>query len=147
MFKHILIATDGSRLSAKAVKEGVRLAKSLGAKIAAVHVYPSHFGISYGNLGIIDAQTQNRLRKRARAEGEKYLERACAAAEAAGVACERVLLENDQPSKGIIGAARRKRCDLIMMAAHGRRGLSALVLGSETNKVLVNSRIPVLVYR
>lgn len=147
MFKNILIATDGSGLSKKAVKEGVRLAKSLGVRIIAVHVYPAHFGLSYGNLSVIDERTQDRLRKQAREEGARYLEQACAAAEAAGVECERVLLENDSPWKGIVNTARRKRADLIMMAAHGRKGLSALVLGSETNKVLVNSKIPVLVYR
>ena len=147
MYKNILVATDGSALSRKAVKEGVRLAKSVGASITAVHVYPAHFGISYGNLSVLDAQTQNRLRKLAREEGEKYLKLACDAAQAAGVECERVLLENDHAWKGIIGTAKRKRCDVIMMAAHGRRGLSAIVLGSETNKVLVNSKIPVVVYR
>lgn len=147
MFKNILIATDGSRNCRKMLKEGVKLAKSTGAKITAVHVYPAHFGISYGNLSVLDEQTQNRLRKISRREGEKYLDDACAAAERAGVDCEPALLEHDNAWQGIIGTARKKRCDVIMMAAHGRRGLSALVLGSETNKVLVNSKIPVLVYR
>lgn len=147
MFKRILVATDGSPASRKMLKQGMKLAQSLEAEVVVVHVYPAHFGLNYGNLSVLEKSTQKRLREAARREGEKFLEQAGAAAEQAGVACQTVLLEHDYAWKGIISTARKHRCEVIMMAAHSRRGLSALVLGSETNKVLMNSKIPVLVYR
>lgn len=147
MYKNILIATDGSRTSRKMVQEGVKLAKALDARVTGVHVYPAHFGLTYGNVGVIDARTQARLRAIARKEGERHLEQVRQAAERAGVACETLLLERDQVWKAIIDTARKRRCDVILMAAHSRGPLARLVLGSETNKVLMNSKIPVLVYR
>jgi nucleotide-binding universal stress UspA family protein len=147
MFKHILIPTDGSEFSEKVVKDGMALAKAINAKITAVHAYPSFINISYGEFGSIDGEVQEQLLESAKTEGNKYLDRLQAAAKSADVIFDRVLLENDDAWKGILDAAQKKGCDLILMAAHGRRGLSALVLGSETNKVLTHSKIPVLVYR
>jgi nucleotide-binding universal stress UspA family protein len=147
MFKHILIPTDGSELSVKAIKAGVTLAKTLGAKVTGVHAYPSVFAIYYGELAWTDDRLQTDLREAARKEGEKYLEQIQAAAKAANVPCEIALVEKDNPWQAIVETAERRGCDLIVMAAHGRRGLSAVVLGSETNKVLTHSTIPVLVYR
>lgn len=147
MFKHILIPTDGSELSAKAVKAGVALAKTLGAKVTGLHVYPATFAIYYGELAWADDSLLTSMREGAQQEGKKYLDQVQAAAKAAGVSCEPILLEKDSPWQGIIETAERKGCDLIVMAAHGRRGISAIVLGSETNKVLTHSTIPVLVYR
>ena len=141
MPKHILVPTDGSRLSKKVVKEAIALAKALRAKVTGVHAFPANFGIA------IDARTQDQLRKQAQADGTRYLDDMEAAARSARIRFDRLLLKNDDPWRAIIGAARKQRCDLIMMAAHGRRGLAAIVLGSETNKVLVHSKIPVLVYR
>ncbi|SRR5581483_92989 len=147
MFKHILIPTDGSELSEKAVRAGVSMAKTLGAKITALHVYPTVFALYYGELAWTDDRLQMDLRETAQKEGNKFLEHVQSLADAARVPCERILLENENPWRGIIETAERKVCDLIVMAAHGRRGFSALVLGSETNKVLTHSTIPVLVYR
>jgi len=141
MPKHILVPTDGSRLSKKVVKEAIALAKALRAKVTGVHAFPANFGIA------IDAKTQDQLRKQAQTDGTRYLDDMEAAARSARIRFDRLLLKNDDPWRAIIGAARKQRCDLIMMAAHGRRGLAAIVLGSETNKVLVHSKIPVLVYR
>lgn len=147
MFKHVLIATDGTRRSTKMAGQAIRLARRLGARATGVHVYPAHIGIEYDGFGVIDARTRNRLRKLARSEGRACLDRLSALAKSQRVTLEPVLLEHDNPWKGIIATAKKRRCDLIVMAAHGRGTLAALVLGSETNKVLVHSKIPVLVYR
>lgn len=147
MFKHILLPTDGSELSMRAIQAGVGLAKTLGAKIAALHAYPSVFAIYYGELAWTDDRLQMELRDAAKKEGEKILEQVAAAAKAAHVPVELVLVEKDSPWEAIVETAERRGCDLIVMAAHGRRGLSAVLLGSETNKVLTHSKTPVLVYR
>ncbi len=147
MFKNILIPTDGSELSEKVAQHGAALAKLVGAKITAVHVFLTNLGIYYGEAVWVDDKLQLQLRQAAQAEGNKYLDQIEAAARAANVPCKRVLIEGASPWKGIVEAAERNGCDLIMMAAHGRRGLAAVVLGSETNRVLTHSKIPVLVYR
>jgi len=150
MFKSILIPTDGSEFSEKVVKDGMALAKALAATVTALHVVPSSFAVTYGFYGEVpwvDDELHRRMRDAAKAEGKKYLDRIQAAAHAAGVKCERVLVETNVIWKGIVDAAHERDCDLIMMAAHGRRGLAAMVLGSETNRVLTHSKIPVLVYR
>lgn len=147
MFKHILIPTDGSAFSEKVVKDGVALAKTINAKITGVHIFPSHHISPYGEFGPSDDVVQKQMRDSATTQGNQYLDRIEAVAKSSGVSFERVISENDDAWRGIIDAAQKKKCDLILMAAHGRRGLSALVLGSETNKVLTHSKIPVLVYR
>jgi len=147
MFKNILIPTDGSELSEKVMKNGMTLAKALNAKVTSVNVVPATYIVYYGEVGPVPVRSEAELRAADRERGNKYLDRITAAAKSAGVAFDRVLIENDNPWAGIIAAARKHSCDLIMMAAHGRRGLSALLLGSETNKVLTHSKIPVLVYR
>jgi nucleotide-binding universal stress UspA family protein len=147
MFKHILIPTDGSELSDKAIKNGVAFARAVGAKITGLHVIPATMPIYYGDMTWIDAKIDQKLREAARAQGSKHLDRVEATARSAKVECERVLVEADMVWQTIIDTAAAKRCDLILMAAHGRRGLAAVVLGSETNRVLVHSKIPVLVYR
>lgn len=150
MFKNILIPTDGSEFSEKVLKDGVALARALNAKITGIHVVPSNFALTYGfyaEVPWVDDELQARMRNSAKAEGKKYLDRIQAAAQAAGVKFERVVLESNVVWKGIVDTANERDCDLIVMAAHGRRGLSALMLGSETNRVLTHSKIPVLVYR
>lgn len=148
MFKNILIPTDGSELSEKVARDGVSLAKLLNARITGVHVvrllYVAATGVDYG---LFDPNLQLRIQEAAREDGKRYLDQMEAVAGAAGVPFERVLVENEQPWKGILDTAREHRCDLVMMAAHGRRGVVALLLGSETNKVLTHSKVPVLVYR
>ena len=133
MFKHILIPTDGSELSGKAVQSGVALAKSVGAKVTGITVtVPSQV--------FSDASP-------ATAAGEKYLGQIKDAAAAAGVHCNVIHAEHEQPYQAIIDATKRNGCDLVVMASHGRRGVSAFMLGSETVKLLTHSTIPVLVYR
>jgi nucleotide-binding universal stress UspA family protein len=133
MFKHILIPTDGSELTRKAILSGIALAKAVGAKVTGITVtVPSQ----------IFADT-----KPANAIAEKYLGQIRNAAAAAGVSCSVIHAEHEQPYQAIIDATKRNDCDLIVMASHGRRGVSALMLGSETVKVLTHSTVPVLVYR
>jgi nucleotide-binding universal stress UspA family protein len=141
MYKNILIATDGSDLSANAVKQGVTLAKTLAAKVAAVNVSePFHWFDPNMVEGAEDAYRQASNQAAAR-----VLDAVADTAKAMGVACETVHVERQRPYEGIIDTAKSKNCDLIVMASHGRRGISAVVLGSETVKVLTHSKIPVLV--
>ncbi len=146
MFKNILIATDGCELSDKTARNGVVLAKTLNAKVTGVYVVPAHVAVAYGEMAWVDDRLGAQMREFARADGNKFLDRIQAAAHAAGVSFERVVFESDQVWKGILDIAQQQGCDLIVMAAHGRHGLVALLLGSETNKVLTHAKIPVLIY-
>ena len=145
MFKNILIATDGSDLAVKAVEQGVLFAKEIGAKITAVTVTePFHFlSVSPNQL----QYTPIEYKKHAESQAHKVLGVVSAAAKSADVACDTLHVEHEQVYQAIIDAASARKCDLIVMASHGRRGVSAVVLGSETVKVLTHSKIPVLVYR
>ena len=145
MYKHILIPTDGSDLSKKAIKQGVAFAKSLRAKVTAVTVTPYFHTFNVEPLMVTD--TVQEFRKDSAARAKQLLDVAKSTAKTAGLRFEGVHAVNDQPYKAIISTASRKGCDLIFMASHGWKGLSALILGSETNKVLTHSKIPVLVCR
>jgi nucleotide-binding universal stress UspA family protein len=145
MFKHILIPTDGSDLSRKAVLYGVQLAKSCGATVTSLTVTDPYRAATMDAVLIpIDEQDYEEA---SRQMSERAMEQVKMAAEAAGVKCETVREVHDQAYRAIIDAAHSLGCDLIVMASHGRRGISALLLGSETVKVLTHSTIPVLVYR
>jgi len=145
MFKHILIPTDGTDLSRKAVLYGVQLAKETGAKVTALTVSePYHVAAMEAVLIPVG---EDQFDEESRRIAEKALAQVAVAAEAAGVVCDTIREVHDQPFRAIIDAAHAKGCDLIVMASHGRRGVSALLLGSETVKVLTHSTIPVLVYR
>jgi nucleotide-binding universal stress UspA family protein len=145
MFKHILIPTDGSDLSRKAVLYGVRLAKESGAKVTGLTVAEPYRVATMDT--ILVSVDEGDYEEQSRVLSEKAMEQVKMAAQAAGVPCETVREVNDQPYRAIIDAAQALQCDLIVMASHGRRGISALLLGSETAKVLTHSTIPVLVYR
>jgi nucleotide-binding universal stress UspA family protein len=145
MFKHILLPTDGSELSAAAINHGVRLAKAIGAQVTGLSVMPFRHTLLYEME--IPTKGQEKEAKRCKELSRRYLAAVQKAADGAGVACEAVYERDDSPYEAIIRVAERKGCDLILMASHGRRGVRALLLGSETQKVLTHSRIPVLVYR
>ena len=149
MFTNILIPTDGSEFSEKAINHGIDLAKVLQARITALHVIvvPPIYPLEMGVIPSLDTRMEDGIEKAHRATGESYLDRICMAAAAVGLACDRVLVKNNDAWTGIVETAQTKKCDLIIMGAHGRGGLSALVLGSVTSKVLSHSKIPVLVYR
>jgi nucleotide-binding universal stress UspA family protein len=145
MPKHILIPTDGSELSKKAMQHGVAMAKTLAARVTGVTVStPFHvFAVEPGMV----TDTPEAYAKHSAAAAAKYLGAVKDAAAAAGVACDVKRIEHEHPYQAIIGAAKQEGCDMIVMASHGRRGVSGIVLGSETQKVLTHSTIPVLVYR
>ena len=148
MYKNILLPTDGSKLSAKAVKHGILLAKSLRAKVTALHVMPEYQMVmdeTFVAPSVVNFQKQFDAESKKRAA--KILDRAKAEAVAAKVACGSVALTSRAPYDAIIRQAKKSRCDLIVMASHGRKGLSSLLLGSETAKVLTHSKVPVLVVR
>ena len=149
MVKHILLPTDGSKLSNKAVKQAIEFAKALGAKITAVHVVGGYH-LAQPDEGFVMPDIPA-LKKRFEAEeaarAKKILDSVKKAAQTAGVACDVVVATSDVPYEMIINQATKFKCDLIVMASHGRRGLQGILLGSETQKVLTHSKIPVLVCR
>lgn len=147
MFKNILIPTDGSKLSLKAIKSGVALAQSFKARVTGCYVIEPFQPYYFGDYIPPDMPTPKEFERHAREAGEKHLEKIEAAARAAGLKYQGSVTMADAPYAGIISAAKKGKCDLIYMASHGRSGLSGVLLGSETHKVLTHSKIPVLVYR
>jgi nucleotide-binding universal stress UspA family protein len=146
MYRNILIATDGSALAEKAVSHGVSLAKAVGGKVTALIVeHPFNvFDVPESKMRQMpEAFAQHAMH--AKQHAETVLGRVADAAKAAGVACETVQVEHEHPYQAIIETAKAKGCDVIVMASHGRSGISAVLLGSVTNKVLTHTDIPVLV--
>ena len=147
MFKHILVPTDGSELSKDTVRRAVSFAKEAGARITAFFAKPEYPVSYYGEGALIDPTTPEKFAELAEQQSAQTLDFVAQLCEEAGVPVDRLALTSDIPYQAIIDAANQAGCDLIFMASHGRRGFSALLLGSETNKVLTHSKIPVLVYR
>jgi nucleotide-binding universal stress UspA family protein len=145
MYTNILIPTDGSDLAGKAVQHGIALAKRMGAKITVLTVLPPFHMFTTDTQMLEDTPPQYQARMQEHAE--KTLGAVARTAQAAGVACEPLHVEHEHPYQAIIDTAASRGCNLICMASHGRHGISAIVLGSETVKVLTHSKIPVLVYR
>ena len=141
MYKHLLIATDCSVLSNKAIEHGIALAKALGAKVTTLTVTEPFY------VSAFEPRVVEQYKKHVAALATGHLDVASNAASASDVACELVRVEHERPYQAIIDTAKERGCDLIVMASHGRRGISAIVLGSETVKVLTHSTIPVLVCR
>ena len=148
MYTHILVPTDGTKLSARAVRAAVALARTCGARITGVFVIPPYVPPVYaeGMLYVADIGPRRHKELMAKA-AKKALDAVGAEARRGRVACASATPLADQPWDGILKTARAKRCDLIVMASHGRRGIAGLLLGSETTKVLTHSKIPVLVCR
>lgn len=144
MFKRILVPTDGTELSDKAIDGAVALAKSLGAAIVGVTVIEPY---SYSNLSEYRPETLEDYEARMAKAAADRLGRVTDRAKAAGVAVQTLSMKSFTPFEAIIGTAGTEKCDLIVMASHGRRGLGAVLLGSETQKVLTHSTIPVMVLR
>jgi nucleotide-binding universal stress UspA family protein len=145
MFKHLLVPTDGSELSEAAIQAAVQFAKSINAKVTGFHAMPKFHLVAYGPEMVTD--TREEFAKDVKAHADRFLAVIMRATKAADVPCETVLKTTDYPYEAIIATAKEKGCDLIMMASHGRRGVQAFLLGSETQKVLTHSKIPVLVFR
>jgi nucleotide-binding universal stress UspA family protein len=147
MFKHILVPTDGSQLSQETVKQAVVFAKEIGARITVFYAKPEYPVTYYGEGALIDPTTPEKFAELADEQAQEILGFVTTLCQEGGVECTKLTLTNDVPYEAIIQAATDSNCDLIFMSSHGRRGISALLLGSETNKVLTHSKIPVLVYR
>ena len=150
MYRHILVPTDGSELAEHAVTNGLSLAKSVGAKVTAIIVQEPFDWLSVPETRASQRQAFENL-ARHNEQVEKHaasvMGRAADAAKQAGVPCDTVQVANAPPYQAIIATASDRGCDLIAMSSHGRGGLSAVVLGSVTNKVLTHTKTPVLVYR
>lgn len=145
MSENILIPTDGTALSAKAAAFGVQLAKKLGAKVIAVNVTTPAEAIMVGEVQVVRHPSDYEAKVAAQAKAT--LDVVSKLAKEAGVACETVHERDEQPWHGILHAAKSKSADMIVMASHGRSGLSAMFIGSETQKVVNHSHIPVTIYR
>ncbi len=147
MFRHILLPTDGSPLSARAAKLALKLAKSSGARLTALHVIPPYEPTTYmeGMAVYPELFSPDEYKRATEARAKRMLGKVAGLAKAAGVRCETTLVNGRAPWEAIIKTAKSKRCDAIVMASHGRRGLESLLLGSETTKVLTHSKTPVLV--
>jgi len=153
MIKHILIPTDGTSFSDRAVQGGIEFAKALGARVTGVHViapfhvftYRSQLMLNYHMVLAEDSEDAYGLATEA--EAARILGDFEGAAEEAGVRCKTIHVTDDQAFRAIIAAAKAQRCDMIAMASHGRGGVSGALLGNEANKVLTHSPIPVLIFR
>ena len=142
MYKHILVATDGSSFSTPASRTAVQLAKSLGAKLTAIYV-----AAPYAGTGAAAIASLKGFRRAVQKDERRALAAFRAEARAHGVTARATAVVGGEPWRRILLSARVRSCDLIVMASHGRSGLAGLLLGSETTKVLTHSKIPVLVCR
>ena len=147
MFKHILVPSDGSQLSSDTVKRAIAFARETKAQVTFFFAKPDYPVAFYGEGALIDPTTPDKFAEMADQQAKEILAAHEAAAKAEGVASASMSSVSDTPYEAIIAAAEEAGADLIFMASHGRRGISGLLLGSETQKVLTHSKIPVLVYR
>ena len=145
MFRNILVPTDGSALSRKAIKRAVRFAREQKARVTGFYVGPPWQLPVYGEYLPPELLSPKEHARAVRKTAARYLAAVKRAAAAAGVRARCYYVMGEHPYEAILKAARRNRCDLIVIASHGRRGISRLLLGSETSKVLAHSAIPVMV--
>ncbi len=149
MYKHILIATDGSELAGRALAHGLALAKELKTPVTVVTVTQrwSAPEMALFSAGKANLDPVRQFEDMAVSSAEVILADAAQKAKVAGVICEFVHIPNQHPAEGIIAIAEQKSCDLIVMASHGRRAVKRLLLGSQVNEVLVRSKVPALIVR
>jgi len=147
MFRHILIATDGSDLAQKATTNGLSLAKSVGACVTAVTVFTPFHVYHVLPSAVMNDMVEAYLQYVEDVNADDWLGNIAKMANDRGVRCHVMQVEEEQPHKGIINTATEQNCDLIVMASHGRRGIAAALMGSVTAKVLAHTTIPVLVYQ
>jgi nucleotide-binding universal stress UspA family protein len=144
LYKHILLPTDGSELSKAAMRHGIALAKAIGAKVSALVVSAPLTSLVVDPSAVSAALEQ--YKALVASQTAKYLDNISKEAAEVGVACSALCIEHDKPYEAIVDTAKSNGCDLVVMASHGLRGVSA-ILGSETLKVLTHSAVPILVYR
>jgi nucleotide-binding universal stress UspA family protein len=147
MYKNLLVATDGSKLSDKAVTHAIALAQAVGAKLVAFYAAPDYPMPAYADGVVYEPVTRKEYAKLAAEDAQKILDAAAAKASSAGVECKTAYTIAPAPWEAILAAAKKNKSDGIVMASHGRRGISAVLLGSETQKVLTHSKVPVIVVR
>jgi nucleotide-binding universal stress UspA family protein len=147
MYKHILLPTDGSPVSRKAIKAGIAFAKSIGAKVTGFYSPEQYEVLAYGEYFPPNLVSRKEWEQRGKKTAEKFLVEIEKQAKAAKVPYQGYYLASISPWEAIVEAAKKKRCDLIFMASHGRSGLTGLLLGSQAAKVLAHSKVPVLVYK
>jgi nucleotide-binding universal stress UspA family protein len=147
MFKNILIPTDGSALSRKSIKAGVALARAIGARVTGFYSPEQYAILAYGEYFPPDLMSRAEWDGRSKKTATRFLAAIEKEAKTAGVKYSGLYLDSMAPWEAIVEAAKKKKCDLIFMASHGRTGLAGLLLGSQAAKVLSHSRIPVLVYK
>ena len=146
MFKHILMPTDGSEHSEKAIERGVELAKLCGAKVTGIHVVPD-YQLMIAYEGAFDPAMQEKVSEEARERAKSFLEFVQQTADKVGVPCDTIVATNDRPYNAIVNTANERGCDLIVMTARYRKGLASLIMSSESTKVLHRASIPVLTFR
>ncbi len=147
MYESILVATDGSNLSKKAVSSAITLAALMGAELVAIKVIPRYPQSYFEGSLPLGTQEVARVEEQWAEEGQAIVDAVKLAAETKGVKVKAITVKSDLVGDAIIAAAKKNKCDLIVMASHGRRGIKRLLLGSETQQVLTHSHIPVLVLR
>ncbi|MFO1323206.1 MAG: universal stress protein [Burkholderiales bacterium] len=147
MYSNLLVPTDGSKLSDKAVAQALELAHALKASVTLFHASPEYPMPVYAEGVSVEMVSRREYTKRAKEDAAKVLEKASMKARSAGVPCTTVHAIAAAPWEAILAAAKKGKCDAIVMASHGRKGIVGLLLGSETTKVLTHSKLPVLVVR
>ena len=146
MFKHILMPTDGSDHSERAIERGIELAKLCGAKVTGIHVMPD-YRLLIAYEGAFDPGTYEKVEEEARGQAASFLAFVQKTAAAAGVSCDTVVATNDHPYDAIVNTANERGCDLIVMTSRYRRGLVSLIMGNEPSRGLHRASIPVLMFR
>ncbi len=146
MFKHILMPTDGSEHSEKAVERGIELAKLCGSKVTGIHVMPD-YRMMIATEGLVSPGIDENLDEQAREQATRFLAFVQRTADAAGVACETLIAKGQHPYDAIVDTANERGCDLIVMTARYRKGLMSLIRGHEASRVLHRASIPVLTFR
>jgi nucleotide-binding universal stress UspA family protein len=147
MYKNLLVATDGSKLSDKALAHAIGLAQAVGAALTIFYAAPDYPMPAYADGVVYEPVSRKEYSKLAAEDAQKILGTGATKAEAAGLVCKTTYAIASAPWEAILAAARKNKCDAIVMASHGRRGISAVLLGSETQKVLTHSKLPVIVVR
>jgi nucleotide-binding universal stress UspA family protein len=147
MYRKLLVATDGSTLSKKAVRSAIDLAAALDAELVALYVVP-RYPVSYFEGGVtIPTQEVARIEEQWSQKGQAIVDGVVDTAKAAGVKAKALVSRSDLVAESILAAVKKNKCDLVVMASHGRKGLKRILLGSETQQVLTHSSVPVLVLR